>query len=138
VYTLASESGQVSINFESDIIVARRMAREIATALGFGMTDITRIVTAVSELARNIFLYAGTGVMSWRILKTNNKTGLELIFKDHGPGIPDINMVLQGGHSSGNGLGLGLKGAKTLMDEMQIKTKVGIGTEILIKKWRRD
>jgi serine/threonine-protein kinase RsbT len=105
--------------------------------LGFGITDVTRIITAVSELARNVFLYAGSGVVRWRVLNGSDKVGIELIFEDHGPGIADIDQAMRAGYTSGGGLGLGLPGAGRLMDEMEIQSEAGKGTKITVKKWRK-
>src|SRR3989442_15211983 len=129
--------GEVSIKTESDIVAARRAVREAAVHLGFGLPDVTRIVTAASELARNIFKYAGEGVMRWRQLEAHNRPGLELQFVDHGPGIADINLALQEGYSTSKGLGLGLPGVRRLMDEMNIHSVIGKGTTVTLKKWRR-
>lgn len=126
---------QVGICSESDIVEARKMAREAAIKLGFGVTDVTRIVTAASELARNIFKYAGEGIVLSREVLNGGSVGIELIFVDSGPGIPDIDMALTPGYSTGGGLGMGLTGTKRLMDEMEIKSEVGKGTTVIIKKW---
>jgi serine/threonine-protein kinase RsbT len=106
----ASPQGEVSIKAESDIVVARRTVREAAAQAGFTVTDVTRIVTAASELARNVFKYAGEGVMRWRQVENDSQPGLELKFVDHGPGIPDVNLAMQEGFSTSNGLGMGLPG----------------------------
>jgi serine/threonine-protein kinase RsbT len=129
--------GEVPIVIESDIVIARRTVREVATQAGFGSTEVTRIVTAASELARNIFQYAGQGSMHWRPLRENGRSGLELMFLDKGPGIADVDLALQEGYSNGKGLGLGLPGAKRLMDEMAIQSKPAQGTKITVKKWRK-
>ena len=129
--------GALAISSESDIVLVRRTVRDTAGRLGFGVTDVTRIVTAASELARNIFLYAGSGVMRWRVLNTAGDVGLELRFDDKGPGIADVDAALEPGYSTGGGLGLGLTGAKRLMDEMEIQSKEGQGTSVTVSKWRR-
>ena len=129
--------GAIAIGHESDVIVVRQTVREIAKRLAMGLTDITRVVTAASELARNVFLYAGTGVMHWKILERAGCKGLELIFVDQGPGIQDIALVMQEGFTTGKGLGMGLPGSRRLVDEMEIDSKVGVGTTITIKKWNR-
>jgi serine/threonine-protein kinase RsbT len=130
-------SGEVRIDSESDIVTARKIIRDAAMAMGFGVTDVTRIVTAASELTRNVFRYAGSGVMHWRKVNTGNTVGLELTFEDHGPGIPDIERAMEAGYTTKGGLGLGLPGAKRLMDEMEIESEVGKGTRVTVKKWRR-
>ena len=123
------------ITSENDIVMARKVVREASTALGFGLTDVTRIVTAASELTRNIYHYAKSGVVHWRALNQGAKVGLELTFEDRGPGIPDIDKAMKVGFSTGNGLGLGLPGAKRLMDEMTIASTVGQGTTVVVRKW---
>ncbi len=130
--------GEVPIETEGDIVLARRTVREVAGEAGFGLTDITRIVTASSELARNIFKYAGKGTLRWRCIENNDRQGLELQFVDHGPGIPDVELALQEGYSTSNGLGMGLPGVKRLMDEMQIQSSPGQGTTVTLKKWRHS
>ena len=128
--------GEVSIQSEADIVAARKAVREVAVRLGFGVTDVTRIVTAASELARNSFLYAGSGQMRWQILETAGKSGLELVFEDLGPGIADIEQAMQEGYTSSGGLGMGLPGTKRLMDEMEICSEPGKGTRVTVRKWR--
>ncbi len=130
-----SASGEVRIHSESDIVVVRRTCRDRATGLGFGITDVTRIVTAASELARNVFLYAGSGVMRWRILEQDGDVGVELVFVDEGPGIADTEQAMLAGYTTSGGLGLGLPGAKRLMDELQICSEVGKGTRVTVRKW---
>ncbi|PWU12870.1 MAG: anti-sigma regulatory factor [Verrucomicrobia bacterium] len=133
----AVSQGEIQIATESDILLARRAVREAATQVGFGATDVTRIVTAASELARNTFLYAGRGTMHWTRCELHGREGLELKFVDKGPGIPDISLALQEGYSTGKGLGMGLPGAKRLMDDMDIQSAPGHGTTITVKKWRK-
>ncbi len=129
--------GEVRITAEIDIVTARKTVRNAATALGFSITEVTRIVTAASELTRNIYQYARSGRMRWRELNQGSKLGLELVFEDQGPGIPDIDQAMQVGFSTGKGLGLGLPGAKRLMDEMRIESQVGKGTTVEVRKWLR-
>ena len=131
------EYKQVRIGSEGDIITVRKVVREAATTTGFGITDLTRIVTAASELARNVYHYAGVGSMRLRLLSQNDRVGIELAFEDHGPGIADVDQALREGYSTSGGLGMGLPGAKRLMDEMEIQSKVGIGTTVMVRKWRR-
>jgi serine/threonine-protein kinase RsbT len=134
----ASTPGELQIKTESDIVSARRTIREAAATLGFGETDVTRIVTASSEVARNVFEYAREGVMRWRTLESDGLQGLEVEFEDHGPGIKDVSLALQEGYSTAGGLGMGLPGARRLMDEFQIQSAVGRGTTITLKKWRKS
>jgi serine/threonine-protein kinase RsbT len=133
-----TNQGDLRICSEGDIVMARRLVRSAATALGFSITDVTRIVTAASELSRNIYHYAGSGVMRWCPLSKGGEggqVGLELSFEDEGPGIADVEKALEPGFSTAKGLGLGLPGAKRLMDEITIHSRVGEGTTIRVRKW---
>ncbi len=130
--------GEVAIASEVDIVSARKAVRDAAVQLGFGVTDVTRIVTAASELARNTFLYAGSGRMRWRRLSNAGKSAIELVFEDAGPGISDVESVMQEGYTSSGGLGMGLPGTKRLMDEMEIASEPGKGTTVTVRKWRKE
>lgn len=130
--------GEVSISSDSDIVYVRKTVRTVADGLKFGITDVTRIVTAASELARNIHLYAGSGTMRWRIIEGAKGTGLELAFIDQGPGMNNVEQALQEGYTTGRGLGMGLPGTRRLMDEMEIISEPGRGTTVTVKKWRRS
>jgi serine/threonine-protein kinase RsbT len=131
----AERAGEVRIHSESDIVATRKTVRTAASQLGFGVTDVTRIVTAASELARNVFRYAGSGIMRWQALDTGGRIGIELTFEDRGPGITDIEQAMEAGYTSGGGLGMGLPGAKRLMDEFEIASEIGKGTIVTTKKW---
>jgi serine/threonine-protein kinase RsbT len=133
-----SYQGEFRITSENDIVMARKVVRDVATTLGFGITDVTRIVTAASELTRNIYHYAKSGVMHWSSLNHDASVGLELAFEDCGPGIPDIEKAMEMGFSTGKGMGLGLPGSKRLMDEMTIESTVGKGTTVVVRKWLRQ
>jgi serine/threonine-protein kinase RsbT len=133
----AEPQREMPIRSESDIVTTRRTVREVAQGLGFGLTDVTRIVTATSELARNVVLYAGSGVIRWRELGISGKVGVELTLEDNGPGITNIEQAMQEGYTTSGGLGLGLPGTKRLMDEFEIASEVGKGTRITVRKWRR-
>jgi serine/threonine-protein kinase RsbT len=98
--------------------------------------DQTKIVTAASELARNIIIYAGQGQMLLEEVQTGNSRGLRLTFEDRGPGIPDIDQALKDGYTTGNGLGLGLSGARRLSNEFHITSQVGVGTQVMITRWK--
>jgi serine/threonine-protein kinase RsbT len=124
------------IRSDLDIVIARTLARDTAKALGFGAIDQARIATAVSELARNIFLYAGTGSITVREVERQSRKGIEIVCEDQGPGIPDIDLVMQDGYSTSRGMGMGLPGAKRLMDEFEIRSHEGEGTTIVCRKWR--
>lgn len=130
-------SGELRVTSESDIVAVRRQIREVAREIGFGITDITRIVTAGSELTRNMYLYAASGVVRWSRLEEAGRVGIQVVFEDRGPGIADLDQVMQEGYSSHRGLGMGLPGSRRLMDEMEIDTDPATGTTITIRKWTR-
>lgn len=123
------------IRSDLDIVIARTMARDTAKALGFGAIDQARIATAVSELARNIFLYAGTGSVTVRELEKGGRKGIEIVCEDQGPGIADMELSMQDGYTTSRGMGMGLPGAKRLMDEFDVQTQLGVGTTIICRKW---
>lgn len=126
---------EVIINNSKDVILSRQLARKIAGEFGFGLADQTRIATAVSELSRNICLYAGTGRVIIKTVSESAKKGIEIVAGDKGPGIPDIGLAMQDGYSTCKALGQGLPGTKRLMDEFEIKSEVGVGTTVTIRKW---
>lgn len=128
-------SGKVKIESEDDILRARQKAREITEDMEFSITDVTRTVTAVSELARNIHLYAEPGVMQWREVDDSGRAGIELVFDDDGPGIENISAVLRGEHSTSDGMGRGIEGTKSLMDDFELTSNAEDGTTITIRKW---
>jgi len=127
----------VKIVTEWDIVAARQLGRNVAKELGFGTVDQARITTAISELARNIYLYAGQGEMHIERIQDLGKKGLKIIAIDSGPGIPDIRKVMEDGFSTSGGLGAGLPGVKRLMDDFDISSSVGEGTNIQAVKWLR-
>ena len=128
-------SGTHPIHIEQDVVLARQLARKLAQECGMRLIDLTKLVTAVSELARNTMVYGGGGDMDWQILDENARTGLRLIFRDEGPGIPDIKLAMTDGWTSGSGLGLGLTGAKRLVEEFELETAPGKGTRVTITRW---
>jgi serine/threonine-protein kinase RsbT len=119
-----------------DIVIVRQLARDWAVQLGFSLVDQTKIVTAASELARNIVTYAGAGEVRLESLNDGPKRGLRLVFEDQGPGIPDITQALRDGYTTGSGLGLGLGGAKRLSNEFSIESGPGRGTKVTITRWK--
>ncbi|MCR2822633.1 anti-sigma regulatory factor [Lederbergia panacisoli] len=127
----------VKIINEWDIVAVRQLGRNVAKELGFGTVDQARITTAISELARNIFLYAGQGEVCIVKEQQNGKNGLKIIAKDNGPGIADIRRVMEDGYTTSGGLGAGLPGVKRLMDEFDIQSNLNEGTEIIAVKWLR-
>lgn len=125
------------IRSDLDIVSARVEGRDMAKALGFGTIDQARIATAISELARNVVLYAGEGTVSIRPAEHGTRKGIEVVCEDDGPGIEDVSVVMQDGYSTSRGLGMGLPGAKRLMDDFEIDSQVGVGTKIIVRKWLR-
>ncbi len=128
---------RVRIDSEPDIVVARQAGRALAAELGFSLGDLALIATAISEVTRNIIQYATRGEMVVRLLDERSKRGIEIVACDEGPGIADLELAMQDGYSTGGGLGVGLPGARRLMDEFQIESCVGVGTTIKMKKWVR-
>ena len=128
-------SGTQPILIEQDVVLARQTTRKLAPECGMRLIDLTKLVTAVSELARNTMVYGGGGDMDWQILEENGRVGLRITFRDEGPGIPDIKLAMTDGWTSGSGLGLGLTGAKRLVDEFELDTEPGKGTRITITRW---
>ena len=127
----------VPILSEPDVVAARQAVRRLTQQLGFSLVDQTKFVTAASELARNALIYGGGGRMQWEILTNGPRNGLRLSFIDEGPGIPNLELAMQDGYSTGNSLGLGLPGSRRLMDEFEIDSEIGSGTTITMKKWVR-
>jgi serine/threonine-protein kinase RsbT len=123
---------------EDGIVVARQQARKFAKELGFGLVDQSRIATAVSELTRNVVRYAtdGRGQMTMRRLEGAAR-GLEIVVRDEGPGIEDVEQAMRQGFTSGHGLGLGLPGTRRLVDQMEVDSALGRGTVVTIRKWLR-
>ncbi|MEN5311609.1 anti-sigma regulatory factor [Pseudomonas koreensis] len=128
-------SGTQPIMIEQDVVLARQTARKLATECGMRLIDLTKMVTAVSELARNTMVYGGGGDMDWQILDEDHKVGLRLTFRDEGPGIADLKLAMTDGWTSGSGMGLGLTGAKRLVEEFELDTEPGKGTRITITRW---
>ena len=128
-------SGTHPIHIEQDVVLARQLTRKLAQECGMRLIDLTKMVTAVSELARNTMVYGGGGDMDWQILDEDPRIGLRLVFRDEGPGIPDIKLAMTDGWTSGSGLGLGLTGAKRLVNEFELDTAPGKGTRVTITRW---
>lgn len=121
---------------EDDVVRARQAVRSWAVEMGFSLVDQTKLVTAASELARNTVVYGGGGTLLMEALEDGARKGLRLVFADQGPGIPDLEKALRDGYTTGNGLGLGLGGAKRLVNEFAIESHVGEGTRITVVKWK--
>ncbi|MDV6378520.1 anti-sigma regulatory factor [Sporosarcina sp. GW1-11] len=125
----------IDINTEWDIVAARQLGRNEAKNTGFGTVDQARITTAISELARNIYLYAGRGRIEIEPITVGQRVGLVIIASDEGPGIADLQKVMTDGYTTSGGLGAGMPGVKRLMDEFRVDTEVGVGTTITATKW---
>lgn len=121
---------------DEDVVRLRKAAREYLVSLGFGVLDQTKMITAASELARNTLRYGGGGQAFLSKLTDGSRRGVSMSFHDEGPGIPDINLALKDGYTTGGGMGLGLSGAKKLSDEFVLDTALGKGTKVKIIKWK--
>lgn len=132
---IAANVIHVGIETEADIVTARQRGRELAVQLGFSDTDQTLVATAVSEIVRNIVTYAGSGKVLLEIVEGSTGHGIRVQATDSGPGIGDVDMALRDGFSTGNSLGMGLPGARRLMDEFTIDSAPGSGTTIVMVKW---
>ena len=130
------KSETLGLASNSDVVTARQAARSWSVEAGFSLVDQTKMVTAASELARNTIDYGGGGSMRLELLEDGRRRGLRLIFEDQGPGIPDIERALGDGFTTGNGLGLGLGGARRLVNEFDIASRPGEGTRIVITRWK--
>jgi serine/threonine-protein kinase RsbT len=128
-------SETVPVVSESDIVTVRRRVREVAAQLGFSLVDQTKVVTAASELARNTLIHGQGGAMELTQLN-GPRVGIRLIFEDKGPGIPDIHLALRDGFTTGSGLGLGLGGAKRLVNEFEVISRVSEGTKVTVTRWK--
>ena len=126
----------IPVKTDLDIVSARVEGRSLARDMGFGTIDQARIATAISELARNVILYAPEGRVTVRaIVSGDGGQGIEVVCEDDGPGIANVELVMQDGYSTSSGLGMGLPGTERLMDEFKIETKLGIGTKVTVRKW---
>jgi serine/threonine-protein kinase RsbT len=128
---------RVPVGADVDIVTARQKGRELAAQCGLSSTDLAVVATAISELARNIVLYAVRGEIILRAVDNGTKRGIEVVATDDGPGISDVPLAMQDGYSTSGGLGLGLPGVRRLMDEFDIASRFGKGTTVTVRKWRR-
>jgi len=127
--------GSQAITIEQDVVLARQTVRRLAVECGLRLVDQTKLITAASELARNTVIYGGGGHMDWEFVENGVRRGLRLVFRDEGPGIADMKLAMTDGWTSGGGLGLGLTGAKRLVDEFSVESTPGVGTRVTICKW---
>lgn len=134
---MTEQSDEVmTIGTSEDIVLVRQAVRSWAIRQGFSLVDQTKIVTAASELTRNALEYGGGGEVRLQALTEGFRRGLRLTFIDHGPGIPDIELALQDGYTTGSGLGLGLGGARRLVNDFEITSRPGEGTRVMIARWK--
>ena len=130
------QHGELPLSNEHDIVLSRQAVRRLAQECGFSLVDQTKLVTAASELARNAYIYGGGGTLKWEVLLEGVKRGVRLTFLDSGPGIANIDLALTDGWTSGHGLGLGLSGARRLVNEFEIESSVGVGTRVTVTRWK--
>ncbi|MFJ8043331.1 anti-sigma regulatory factor [Kitasatospora sp. NPDC096147] len=125
------------VRSNDDVVRARQSVRVLAQRCGLSLVDQTKLVTAASELARNTLVYGGGGTLRAGLVRQGARLGVRAVFEDHGPGIPDVELALTDGWTSGSGLGLGLSGARRLVDDFELDTEAGRGTLVSVTKWAR-
>jgi serine/threonine-protein kinase RsbT len=128
--------GSMPLRNEQDIVMSRQTVRKLTQAQGFSLVDQTKMITAASELSRNTVVYGGGGEMRWQLISGNARNGVRLYFEDKGPGIPDLDLALTDGWTSGTGMGVGLSGSRRLVNEFDIRTAPGEGTCVTITRWK--
>ena len=133
-----TETAQVKVAAEAHVYVAAHQVKALARQMGFNEADQTRLETVISELARNIVLYAGEGAIKVQVVTKNKRRGLKIQALDHGPGIADIEQAMKDGYTTSGGLGSGLGGAKRMMDEFHIESAPGLGTRVMAIKWLKE
>ncbi len=131
-----AKSSTLHVTTEADVVKVRQGVRACAVEAKFSLVDQTKVVTAASELGRNLLIYGGGGEVRMELIKEGMRNGLRVIFQDHGPGIPDLELAMKDGYTSGSGMGLGLGGAKRLVNEFEIISNPSDGTRVTITKWR--
>jgi serine/threonine-protein kinase RsbT len=130
-------SERLTVASDQDVVRVRQLVRTVAVDVKLSLVDQTKLVTAASELARNTLVYGGGGSVEVDRISNGRRNGIKIVFADDGPGIVDVDLALTDGYTTGGGLGLGLSGARRLVDEFEINTAVGQGTKISIVKWCR-
>ena len=133
---IVEKNEHLAIRAGDDVVRARQAVRALALLAGFSLVDQTKIITAASEIARNTLDYGGGGELTLELLRDGARRGLRLTFNDRGPGISDIEQALKDGYTTGNGLGLGLSGAKRLSNEFAIDSRPGAGTKVTLARWK--
>ncbi len=134
--TTVTANGELPLRNEHDIVLGRQAVRRLAQEQLFSLVDQTKLVTAASELARNAVVYGGGGMLKWEMLLQGTRRGVRLTFQDQGPGIPNLDLALTDGWTSGHGLGLGLTGARRLVNEFELESAVGVGTRVTVTRWK--
>ena len=129
---------RIPIQTDADVVTARKRGRELAAQAGFSATELTIIATAISEIARNIVMFANRGEIVVSLVGENSRQGVTVVARDAGPGIPDLEQALRDGYSGYGGMGLGLSGSRRLMDEFEITSEVDKGTTVTMTKWQRN
>jgi serine/threonine-protein kinase RsbT len=124
------------IRGDEDVVAARQLVRELGLLVGFSLVDQTKVITAASELARNVLQHGEGGTVAASALNDDKRRGLRLVFEDQGPGIADIELAMRDGYTTGSGLGLGLGGARRLSNEFEIESTPGVGTRVTIARWK--
>ncbi len=127
----------ITIKSDIDVVIARQEGRKMAAEIGLNSGESTLVATAISEVARNIASYAGSGEIVLSIVEKESHKGISVVARDKGPGIPDVSLAMQDGYSTSRGLGLGLPGSKRIMDDFEIESRVGVGTTVRMTKWKR-
>src|SRR3954463_16288149 len=135
--TTRAMTERIEVGSDQDVVRVRQLVRTVAVAVNLSLVDQTKVVTAASELARHTLVYGGGGPVGVPRIEKGRRSGIRIVFADRGPGIPDLDLALTDGYTTGGGLGLGLSGARRLGDEFDIDTKVGEGTSITVTKWCR-
>ena len=134
---MSNESHHIDVTSDQDVVRVRQLVRTVAVEVKLSLVDQTKLVTAASELARNTLVYGGGGTVEVARVENGRRSGIRIVFADNGPGIADIDLALTDGYTTGSGLGLGLSGARRLVDDFEIDTAVGQGTSITVVKWCR-
>lgn len=133
---VVTKADTMPVRSEGDVVLVRQAVRAWAVQQGFTLVDQTKMVTAASEIARNTVIYGGGGALRLEALQEGIRKGLRLVFEDQGPGIPDVARAMRDGYTSGSGLGMGLGGAKRLVNEFEIDSRPGTGTRIMLARWK--
>jgi serine/threonine-protein kinase RsbT len=133
---IVQQSTTISVTDDAEVVASRQLAKAFAKDVGFGLVDETKLVTAVSELSRNLLVHGGGGAVCLERIESNGRRGVRVTFEDHGPGIADITSAMKDGQSSAKSMGMGLPGSKRLVSEFEIVSQLGVGTRVVIVKWK--